>query len=47
MAGGYDLYRLDEALPLGHAKAFQQHGGFEVTACIDPNTEKRQAFQSH
>jgi predicted dehydrogenase len=47
MAGGYDLYQLDEALPLGHAKAFQQHGGFEVIACIDPNTEKRQAFQSH
>ena len=47
MAGGYDLHQLDESLPLGHAKAFRQHGGFEVTACIDPNTEKRQAFQSH
>ena len=47
MAGGYDLHQLDESLPLGHVKAFRQHGGFEVTACIDPNTEKRQAFQSH
>jgi predicted dehydrogenase len=46
MAGGYDLHQLDESLPLGHAKAFRQHGGFDVTACIDPNTEKRQAFQS-
>jgi predicted dehydrogenase len=46
MAGGYDLLQPEEALPLGHAKAFRQHGGFEVTNCIDPNTAQRQAFQS-
>ncbi len=46
MAGGYDLLQHEEALPLGHAKAFCQHGGFEVTSCIDPNTAQRQAFQS-
>ncbi|MSP36528.1 MAG: Gfo/Idh/MocA family oxidoreductase [Limnohabitans sp.] len=46
MAGGYDLLQPDEALPLGHAKAFGQHGGFEVTSCIDPNTAQRHAFQS-
>jgi predicted dehydrogenase len=46
MAGGYDLRQPEEALPLGHAKAFRQHGGFELTSCIDPNTAQRQAFQS-
>jgi len=46
MAGGYDLLQPEDALPLGHAKAFRQHGGFELTSCIDPNTEQRQAFQS-
>ena len=46
MAGGYDLLQPEEAMPLGHAKAFRQHGGFELTSCIDPNTAQRQAFQS-
>lgn len=46
MAGGYDWHQQDEALPLGHAKAFSQHGGFEVTSCIEPNTAQREAFQS-
>ena len=46
MAGGYDLLQPEDALPLGHAKAFRQHGGFELTSCIDPNNEQRQAFQS-
>jgi predicted dehydrogenase len=46
MAGGYDLLQPEEALPLGHAKAFRQHGGFEITSCIEPNTAQRQAFQS-
>ena len=46
MAGGYDLLQPEEALPLGHAKAFRQHGGFELTSCIDPNTAQRQAFQT-
>ena len=46
MAGGYDLRQPEEALPLGHSKAFRQHGGFELTSCIDPNTAQRQAFQS-
>jgi predicted dehydrogenase len=46
MAGGYDLFQPEEALPLGHAKAFRQHGGFELTSCIEPNTVQRQAFQS-
>jgi predicted dehydrogenase len=47
MAGGYDLHQPEDALPLGHAKAFRQHGGFEVTTCMDPNIAQRQAFQKH
>ena len=47
MAGGYDLHQPEDALPLGHAKAFLQHGGFEVTTCMDPNIAQRQAFQNH
>jgi len=46
MAGGYDLFQPEEALPLGHAKAFIRHGGYEITACIDPNAEQRVNFQS-
>jgi predicted dehydrogenase len=46
MAGGYDKHQPEEALPLGHAKAFRQHGGFDLTSCIEPNTAQRQAFQS-
>jgi len=47
MAGGYDLHQPEDALPLGHAKAYLQHGGFEVTTCMDPNNAQRQAFQNH
>ena len=45
MAGGYDLLLPDDALPLGHAKAFAKHGGFDVCSCVDPDTSKRVAFQ--
>jgi len=45
MAGGYDLLQPDDALPLGHAKAFANHGGFTVSACVDPDTTKRAAFK--
>jgi len=45
MAGGYDLLQPEDALPLGHAKAFSKHGGFEVTACVEPDAAKCAAFQ--
>ncbi len=45
MAGGYDLLQSEDALPLGHAKAFSQHGGFALTACVEPDAAKRAAFQ--
>ena len=45
MAGGYDLMQPKDALPLGHAKAFAKHGGFTVSACVDPDAAKRADFQ--
>lgn len=45
MAGGYDLLQPDDALPMGHAKAFARHGGFTLSACVEPDVAKRDAFQ--
>ena len=45
MAGGYDLLQPDDALPLGHAKAFAKHGGFTLSTCVEPDAAKRAAFQ--
>jgi predicted dehydrogenase len=45
MAGGFDLLQSEETLPLGHAKAFSKHGGFDIKACIDPDAKKLEAFQ--
>lgn len=45
IAGGYDLFQPEDALPLGHAKAFLKHGGFTLSACVDPDAAKRAAFQ--
>lgn len=45
MAGGYDLRQPDDAPPLGHAKAFANHGGFELAACVEPDNARRFAFQ--
>ncbi len=45
IAGGYDLLQLEDALPLGHAKAFSQHGSFSLRACVDPDDDKRIKFQ--
>ena len=45
MAGGYDLLQSEDALPLGHAKAFSKHGGFALAACVEPDATKRAAFQ--
>ena len=45
IAGDYDLLQPEDALPLGHAKAFLKHGGFTLSACVDPDATKRTAFQ--
>lgn len=38
IAGGFDHERPDTALPYTHVGAYQRHGGFVVTACMDPDT---------
>ena len=45
IAGGYDLLNPEDALPLGHAKAFSKHGGFSLAGCVEPDTTKCLEFQ--
>jgi predicted dehydrogenase len=45
IAGGFDMLQPNHAPPLGHAKAFSMHGGFSLVACVEPDDEKRHAFQ--
>lgn len=44
IAGGFDAERGVGQPPLTHAGAFAQHGGFEVTACVEPDAARRAAF---
>ena len=45
IAGGYDLLQPEDAMPLGHAKAFLKHGGFNLVACVEPDLLKQSAFK--
>ena len=45
MAGGYDMLQAEQSLPLGHAKAFTNHVGFSLSACVDPDNLRRLSFQ--
>lgn len=44
IAGGFDADGKSGQLPLTHAGAYMQHGGFRLLACVDPNPEKRAEF---
>ena len=44
IAGGFDAERAASLPPLTHAGAFSRHGGFRVTACVEPDAERRAAF---
>ncbi len=44
IAGGFDMNRAPDLLPLTHAGAYTQHGGFRLRACVDPDENRRQAF---
>ncbi|MEO5327920.1 MAG: Gfo/Idh/MocA family oxidoreductase [Magnetococcus sp. THC-1_WYH] len=44
IAGDFDADKKSDQLPLTHAGAYTQHGGFRLWACIDPNREKRAGF---
>ena len=46
IAGGFDAQRASGSPPLTHAGAFNAHGGFELSACVEPDDEKRDAFMA-
>lgn len=45
IAGGYDEQREGDTT-LSHMGAYAGHSGFHVSACIDPNAERRAAFMN-
>lgn len=45
IAGGFDAQRPRDAAPLTHAGAFTVAGGFVLAACVDPDEQRRRAFQ--
>lgn len=47
IAGGFDMARAPDLLPLSHAGAYTRHGGFRLRACVDPDASRRQAFAQH
>jgi predicted dehydrogenase len=47
IAGGFDMGRSPDLLPLTHAGAYLRHGGFQLAACVDPEIERRKAFAQH
>lgn len=45
IAGDFDAQRPRDAAPLTHAGAFSAAGGFVLAACVDPDAQRRRAFQ--
>jgi predicted dehydrogenase len=45
IAGGFDADRPGTSTPFSHAGAYCAHGGFILQACVDPDAERRAAFQ--
>jgi predicted dehydrogenase len=44
IAGGFDADGKSGQFPLTHAGAYNQHGGFSLLACVEPNPEMRTEF---
>jgi predicted dehydrogenase len=44
IAGGFDRDLHHTDTPLTHAGAYRRHGGFALTACVEPDAERRRAF---
>ena len=44
IAGGFDADRALFLPPLSHAGAYTRHGGFRLSACLEPDHDRRQAF---
>lgn len=47
IAGRFDMARPADAWPMTHAGAFTSHGGFELSACVDPNDQIRETFADY
>ena len=47
IAGRFDMARPADAWPVTQAGAFRRHGGYELTACVDPDEQARLAFAAH
>lgn len=46
IAGGFDTNRTDLTLPLTHAGAFSTNPNFQLAACVEPDSARRQAFMN-
>lgn len=46
IAGGFDKGREPNYLPYTHAGAYARDGRFEITACVEPDDERRKEFMS-
>ena len=46
IAGGYDQATTNKTL-LTHASAYSNDGRFQLTACVEPNQQRREAFANH
>lgn len=44
IAGGFDTHHALDSMPFSHAGAYARHGGFHLSACVEPNQDKREAF---
>lgn len=44
IAGGFDAAASPQDLPLTHAGAFSSHPAFRLTACVEPDASRREAF---
>jgi predicted dehydrogenase len=44
IGGGFDHENPETETPFSHAGAYHCHGGFVITACVDPNVERRATF---
>lgn len=44
IAGGFDADHPHTETPFTHAGAYTRHGGFVLTACVEPDRNKRAAF---
>lgn len=44
IAGGFDANHFADSMPFSHAGAYARHGSFRISACVEPDLGKRQAF---